>query len=427
MAAGGGALRCARRVVDSDGGLADAQIDLASRAAVRDGVAVLGVDDVEVEVDRAVVDPLRDVVADGRQRAELGGLDLEEHQVAAAFPLLERVRVVSLEAFADRRAHFVEVGEDAVAQLRYHPGGGVLDGALGRRLLLGLAHLGGHDGGHVVLPERLVGVVEHGLSLARVLHHAGLEVVAHGALGHAAPELEHVHAAAQPGPLLHVERRLEVGLLAEREDSHEQVYPRHLASRGVHEPLADGGSGPVDLARHAGLVLNALGEVVRGHVIAVALAEPRVPHRDHVPPGAVGLVLVVQEAQVHADIGHLLVDVVPVGLVEHALPHVPVRVEQAVDLVLGHVLDVRPRDASLGRDVEHLAHGLHGHMPCLGYRPARLPLLAELYYQLRLDFSRHVLLSFPSMRHGEAIVGKAIRKTRNERYLQHEILSTAIG
>lgn len=70
-----------------------------------------------------------------------------------------------------------------------HPGGRVSDRALGRRLLLGLAHLGGHYRRHVVLAERLVGVVEHDLSLSGVPHDAGLEVVADGALGHHSPVL----------------------------------------------------------------------------------------------------------------------------------------------------------------------------------------------------------------------------------------------
>lgn len=67
----------------------------------------------------------------------------------------------------------------------YHPCRRILHGALRRRLLLRLAHLRGHDGGHVVLAERLVGVVQDDLAFARVLDDGGLAVVAHGSLGHA--------------------------------------------------------------------------------------------------------------------------------------------------------------------------------------------------------------------------------------------------
>ena len=343
----------------------------------------------EVGVDRAVVDPLGDVVADVGQRPELRCLDLGEHRVAASLALLEGMGVVVGVALPYGEHDLVEAGEHAVAQLGDDPGGRVPDGALGGGLLLRLSDLGGHDRGHVVLAERLVGVVEHDLALSRMLDHAGLEVVADGPLRHAAPELVHVHVASQPGALPHVEGGLEVGLLAERQDAHEQVDLRYLAGRRVDEPLAERRPRPVHLARHARLVLDALRQVVRRGVAAVLLAEPGVAHGHEMPAGAVGLVLVVQQPQVDSDLGHLLVHVVPVRLVEDALAGVLVGVEQAVDLIFGHALHFGPGDAALVGKVEHLAHALHRHVARPGYRPPRHALLAKLHDQLRPYLSRH--------------------------------------
>lgn len=376
-------------------------------------VPVPGVHDVEVEAHRAVVDPFGDVVADVGQRPEAARLGLREHGVTAALPLLEGVRVVGGVALAHGEHRLVEAGERPVAQLRDDPGGRVLHGALRGRLLLGLPDLGRHDGGHVVLAERLVGVVEYDLALARVPDHAGLQVVAHGALRHASPELVHVHVAAQPGALPHVQRRLEVGLLAEREHADEQVDLRGLPGDRVHQPPADRRAGPVDLARHARLVLDALGQVVRRGVVAVALAEPGVAHGDHVPARALRLVLVVQQAQVDADLRHLGVHVGPVGLLEGALVHVAVGVEQLVDLLVPHALHPVPGDAAIVCDVEHLADAAHGHVPGPGDRPPRHALVAELHYELRPYLPCHVVSPSVNRLHGKPILRAEERRYGN--------------
>lgn len=266
--------------------------------------------------------------------------------------------VVGRVALAHGQHRLVEVGERAVTELSYHPCGRVPDGPLRRRLLLGLSHLGGHDGGHVVLAERLVGVVEHDLALARVLGDAGLEVVADGPLRHASPELVHMHMAAEPGPLPHVQRRLEVGLLAERQHADEQVDLGRLAGDRVDEPPAERRPGPVHLAGLAGLVLDALREAVGDRPAAVVAAELRVAH-GHLAGSAAPLpVLVVEQPQVDAHSGHLLVDVLPVRLLERALAHVPFRVEEAVDLVVRHLPDVTPADVSSNLSRYHRSPGL---------------------------------------------------------------------
>jgi hypothetical protein len=380
-------------VVDLHGSLADLEVHLASRISPGHRIAVPGVDYMEVEADGAAVRPFAHFVGDGGQRAQLGGLDLAEHLLPAALALLEGMRVVRLEALAHGLLDVSELGERAVPQLGDHPGGRIPHGALCRRLLLRLSDLGRHDCRHVVLAQGLIGVVEHDLALAGMPDDPGLQVVAYGALRDPAPVFVHVHMAAQPGALLHVQRRLEVRLLAEREHAHEQVDLRHLAGRGVDEPLADRGAGPVHLAGDPRLVVDPLGEAVHLHVPGVALAEARVAHRDRVLAPAPVDIFVVQQAQVHAHLGHLPVDIAPVRLGEHALVDVPGREEEPVALLVSEVLHLAPCDVALLRDVAYLADGIHRHVPGLGYLPPRHPLLAKRHYGLRPYLPCHALSS----------------------------------
>ena len=113
-------------------------------------------------------------------------------------------------------------------------------------------------------------------------------------------------------------------------------------------------------------MLDALGEIVRRRPGSAIAAELRVAHRDLALAPAPLSALVVQEAKAHADLGHLLVRVAPVRVLEDALADAPVRVEQPVGLLVGQGLDARPADATLFRDAEHLADGFHRHTPCLG-------------------------------------------------------------
>ena len=173
---------------------------------------------------------------------------------------------------------------------------------------------------------------------------------------------------------------------------------------GFTSPPADRRAGPVDLAGHAGLVLDALGQVVRHGVVPVALAEPGVAHGDHVLARALRLVLVVQQVQVDADLRHLGVHVGPVGLLEDALARVAVGVEQLVDPLVPHTLHLVPGDAAIVRNVEHLADAAHGHVPGLGDRPPRHALVAELHYELRPYLPCHVVSPSVDRLHGKPIL-----------------------
>lgn len=228
--------------------------------------------------------------------------------------------------------------------------------------------------------------------LAGVLHGAGLGLVACRALGHAAPVLVHVHVALGPRPLLHVERRLEVGHLAGRQRAHGQADLRDLAGSGARRALPQRGARPADPARPPSLVLDALGEIFRRRPGSAIAAEPRVAHRGLALAPAPLSALAVQEAKAHADPGHLLVRVAPVRVFEDALADAPVGVGQPVGLPVGQGLDVRPADAALFRDAERLAGGFHRHAPGLGCRPPRHALLAQLHDGLRPHLSRHASL-----------------------------------
>lgn len=224
-----------------------------------------------------------------------------------------------------------------------------------------------------------------------------------------------MHVAAQPGALPHIQRRLEVGLLAEREHADEQVDLRDLPGDRVHQPPAVRRAGPVDLARHARPVLDALGQVVRRGVVAVALAEPGVAHGDHVPARALRLVLVMQQAQVEADLRHLGVRVGPVGLLEDALAHVAVGVEQLVDPLVPNALHLVPGDAAIARDVERLADAAHGHVPGLGDRSPRHALVTELHYELRPYLPCHVVSPSVNRLHCKPILRTEERRYGNGR------------
>ncbi len=125
------------------------------------------------------------------------------------------------------------------------------------------------------------------------------EVVGDDAGRRAAQEGEGVHVAQQPCILLHVERRLDVTVPAEREAGHEQVHLPDLAGRGVHEPHR--GPRPVDLHVPARLVPDSAHHVAGHRVLPVALAEPVVGHRRHA--GLRALVRVLRVQQLERDAG----------------------------------------------------------------------------------------------------------------------------
>lgn len=139
--------------------------------------------------------------------------------------------------------------------------------------------------------------------------------------------------------------------------------------------------------------------------------------------------LVVEGAQVDADLRHLLVHAFPVGFLERALANVLARAEEPVHLVVRHVPDLVPDYLAIGRDAEGLAHRLHRHVPRRRYRPSRHPLLAELHYELRPCLSRHGSNPLRSADIGMAGLfyegsAGAIRMPRNGCYAERAIISS---
>lgn len=162
------------------------------------------------------------------------------------------------------------------------------------------------------------------------------------------------------------------------------------------------------------------------------------------PACALSPVVAMQRAQVHADLRHLLANVIPVRLVEDALTQVLVGTEHPADLATGHLPGAAPVDMPLAGQVEDPANTLHRHVPGRGYRPPRHTLLAKLRDALRPNLSRHGQLPSSTgcmatrLREGEGarcgsiesadtdcakqLLGVVARKARNGRYGQRAML-----
>ena len=305
-----------------------------------------------VGLDLATVDPLAHLVGLGRQGPQQRALDLLEHIAPRALALGERGVVVLGDPAGDRGAQGRHVGEHLVAQGGYHVGRRRPDLVLGARLVPRAPDPRRDHGGAVVRGELLVGRVQDRLPGPGVGGDAGPQVVGDDAGRRASQEGEGVHVAQQPCILLHVERRLDVAVPAEREAGHEQVHLPDLAGRGVHEPHR--GPRPVDLHVPAGLVPDATHHVAGHRVLPVALAEPIVGHRRR--PGLGALVRVLSMQQLERDAGprELAVDACPVRVGVHRPGVAPAGEQQRVGGLLGHPLDVLPGDAPLPRGLEHV-------------------------------------------------------------------------
>lgn len=281
------------------------------------------------------------------------------------------------------------VGEHLVAKRRYHVGRGGPDLVLGARLVAGPPDPRRDHGGAVVRGELLVGRVQDRLPGPGVGGDAGPQVVGDDAGRRASQEGEGVHVAQQPCILLHVERRLDVAVPAEREAGHEQVHLPDLAGRGVHEPHR--GPRPVDLHVPARLVPDAAHHVARHRVLAVALAEPVVGHRRRAGLRAPVGILRVQELERDAGPRELAVDACPVGVGVHRPGVAPAGEQQRVGGLLGHPLDVLPGDAPLPRGFQHVLDAVLRDVGGAGDRVLRKPVHRPQPQDLPgPDPSRHV-------------------------------------
>ena len=119
-----------------------------------------------------------------------------------------------------------------------------------------MPHAGGEDGCPIVRRKLAVCLVEDDLALLRMLPHAREQVVGDDDRRASPEEGEGMHMAAQPCILLHVQRRLGIGVSAEWQGGHEEARLRHLAGRGAHK--LHRGPRPVDLERPSRLVATLL-------------------------------------------------------------------------------------------------------------------------------------------------------------------------
>lgn len=149
--------------------------------------------------------------------------------------------------------------------------------------------------------------------IARLRRAAITQVAASRAVRSSTPVLVHAGVAAQIGLLLHVEGRLDVRLLAERQHIDERVCLGGFARDGIDQALAQRRPRPVDLVKTAHFVLDALNRIIGDGPLPVVSAELGVAAQRLAAAPACAFVFVVQKPQVDADACRLLVDVVPPG------------------------------------------------------------------------------------------------------------------
>lgn len=342
--------------VDVNGVGGDAQVRLGPDMLERHGVPVLVEDDVEVQVHRASVDPVANLERHLGKRHEERRLDLVEHELAAAFALLEGRRVVVCDLLGDGGVQLVQRGERLVAQLGDDGGCDVAHRPLHRWLLLGLSDPGGHDGAHVVAPQGLIGLVEHDLALAGVFGDAGLEVVADASDGYAAEELVGMDMAKQPGVLPHVRRGLDVCVLRVGQGGDEQVGLADLAGRLAHQ--LHGRARPVHLHDLAWLVLEVVGDVAAGDVPLVSAAKRRVADGGQALGAGLVAILLPKQLLRDADPLQLGMHVAVVGIEHRRLLLRLLREQQVVDGRLVHLGRLIPGQAGRGHGLEHLLRAL---------------------------------------------------------------------
>ncbi len=159
-----------------------------------------------------------------------------------------------------------------VAQPCDYLAGGNKHGIFGRRLVLWLADAGRQYYGSVVGRHLLIRPVQIRLIEARSPH-AALQVVRHKSLGDAAQILKGVDMAGYPGGQLLVAERLDVDDPGTRQDGNEQRGLLRLPALLVEE--GDPCSGPVDLERQRGLMLQTDGGLVHPGVLVIVAPELR--------------------------------------------------------------------------------------------------------------------------------------------------------
>ena len=186
-----------------------------------------------------------------------------------------------------------------------------------------------------------------------MIYHAGLQVVTNDSGSRAAPILKHMDIAQQPGVFLHVQTGLHIGVLTVGQRGHKEVYLAALTRCRVRE--LHGRAGPVHLARGAGLVLQAIGQVLRDYVLAVAVAEPSVAIAELPAQLTLILILLPEQLQRHTSPRQLPLDVSIIRLLVDLLLLIPVGVEELVALTGGLVLELLVRDLSLLGDEKHLS------------------------------------------------------------------------
>jgi len=202
-------------VIDLDQFFSDLDVDLFSTILVGTGVTVLCNDNMEVNIDRPVIESFCHFIGDIGKFMQILSLFFLKDLVPAAFTLLERRPVELCKWFRNSFFQVFKSVEILVSEFRDYRCGDFAYRTFHRSLLFRLFHHGRHDGGHIVLSQGFVIVIQDNIAFLWMVDHASLQIIANSTDRYPLKKLVYMDVAFQPAILLHIETGFHVGILAE--------------------------------------------------------------------------------------------------------------------------------------------------------------------------------------------------------------------
>ena len=161
-------------------------------------------------------------------------------------------------------------------------------------------------------------------------YNAGLKIVAYGPYWSAAKVFIHTDMAPDKGVHLHVQARLDVGILAVGERSDEQVDRNQFA--GAHVHVVHGRTGPVDFRSLPGLVLEMVGETVCDGEFGITFVKLCLAHGDLTVTFAAFDVFLMEKLEGNTYVFQFLMYMLIIRITVHGLVRELLRIEEAIDL-----------------------------------------------------------------------------------------------
>ena len=197
-------------------------------------------------------------------------------------------------------------------------------------IMLRLPDASGHDRCHVMRAQGCIIISQYDLAFLWMRYNTGLKVVAHGPYRSAAKVFIHADMTPDKGIHLHVQARLDVGILAVGECSDEQVDRDQFA--GAHVYVMHGWAGPVDFRTFSGLVLEMVGEAVGDGEFGIAFIELGLAHGDLAVTFAAFDVFLMEKLEGYTYAFQFLMYMLVVRITVHGLVRELLRIEEAIDL-----------------------------------------------------------------------------------------------